>query len=621
MNINFKKITLHNFGSYGHTEIDLTNRGFCLVSGENQYKLDTASSNGAGKSFLWSAICYALTGETIQGLTNNLKNINISENECWTELEVKIDADLYTIHRINKPKSDLKLTKNGKDISGKGVRESDAVLAKLLPDLNKDLVASTIILGQGLPNKFSSFSPVGRKDLLERLTKSDFMIEDIKTRLTARQNEVATQLRSLEDSLLINENQLNQQTGRLNAAIKERDMTVKPDFDKLISTLIEKIDELEKTKLKAKNELIDLENKYQLAENEYVQLLTEKNTAQQAIINEFNSQYTTHMTDKATCEANIRTLTKQIADLKAITDICPTCGQRLIGVIKPDTGAQELALENENSKLKIVLYNVDNCLGFKAKRLEELDNSYKNRIETILKDKTNLNTAKQATQAEYDKANAEQQKCITEKQRLEYEQQTFETSYANLLNTINILQKDIAGLQSTISYTATAKLDIDQHKEVLKKIESLIKRDFRGYLLVNIIDYLNKKAKEYCKVVFDTDLINIEINGTAIDISYCGKPMESLSGGEQQRVDLILQFAIRDMLSTYTNYSSNIIVLDEIFDNLDRVSTERILTLVSDTLKDVESIFIISHHADSLNIAYDSELRVVKNKFGISEVY
>ena len=271
--------------------------------------------------------------------------------------------------------------------------------------------------------------------------------------------------------------------------------------------------------------------------------------------------------------------------------------------------------------MKIVLYNVDNCLGFKAKRLEELDNSYKNRIETILKDKTNLNTAKQATQAEYDKANAEQQKCITEKQRLEYEQQTFETSYANLLNTINILQKDIAGLQSTISYTATAKLDIDQHKEVLKKIESLIKRDFRGYLLVNIIDYLNKKAKEYCKVVFDTDLINIEINGTAIDISYCGKPMESLSGGEQQRVDLILQFAIRDMLSTYTNYSSNIIVLDEIFDNLDRVSTERILTLVSDTLKDVESIFIISHHADSLNIAYDSELRVVKNKFGISEVY
>ena len=45
-----------------------------------EYAKDNALSNGSGKSFLWNAICYAFTGETISGLHSNLKNININED-------------------------------------------------------------------------------------------------------------------------------------------------------------------------------------------------------------------------------------------------------------------------------------------------------------------------------------------------------------------------------------------------------------------------------------------------------------------------------------------------------------------------------------------------------------
>ena len=78
--LNFEHLILHNFGSYGHTEVDLRNRGFCLVTGKNNFKKDNAISNGSGKSFLWNAACFALVGETINGLHSNLKNINIEEN-------------------------------------------------------------------------------------------------------------------------------------------------------------------------------------------------------------------------------------------------------------------------------------------------------------------------------------------------------------------------------------------------------------------------------------------------------------------------------------------------------------------------------------------------------------
>ena len=50
MNFYFEKIILHNFASYTHSEIDLTEKGFCLVSGRNLYKKDNSYSNGSGKS-------------------------------------------------------------------------------------------------------------------------------------------------------------------------------------------------------------------------------------------------------------------------------------------------------------------------------------------------------------------------------------------------------------------------------------------------------------------------------------------------------------------------------------------------------------------------------------------
>ena len=72
MRINFKKVVLHNFLSYGHSEIDLTNRSYCMVSGINRCPKDNAVSNGSGKSSWISAICWALTGETIQGITKDI---------------------------------------------------------------------------------------------------------------------------------------------------------------------------------------------------------------------------------------------------------------------------------------------------------------------------------------------------------------------------------------------------------------------------------------------------------------------------------------------------------------------------------------------------------------------
>ena len=188
MKIRLKHLILENFLSFGYAEIDLNDRGYVLVNGINNNPTDNATSNGSGKSSIWEAISYALTGETIRGITKNLVNIH-TEGGMRVELSFSIDSTEYRICRYKEHKefkNDIKFFVNGVDNSGKGVRDTEKLISEHLPDLTSSLIGSVIILGQGLPQRFSNNTPSGRKEVLEKLSKSDFMIEDIKKRISDR---------------------------------------------------------------------------------------------------------------------------------------------------------------------------------------------------------------------------------------------------------------------------------------------------------------------------------------------------------------------------------------------------------------------------------------------------
>ena len=53
--------------SYEEAEITLDKHGYILVNGVNNNPVDNAKSNGVGKSSLFSAITWALTGLTSSG--------------------------------------------------------------------------------------------------------------------------------------------------------------------------------------------------------------------------------------------------------------------------------------------------------------------------------------------------------------------------------------------------------------------------------------------------------------------------------------------------------------------------------------------------------------------------
>jgi DNA repair exonuclease SbcCD ATPase subunit len=619
--IQFKKVIVHNFGSYGHAELELQNRGFCLVSGQNNFIKDNALSNGSGKSFIWSAICYALTGETINGIKTNLKNINTEESDCYVQLDFLYNKDLFSLIRTASPKTDLKILKNDVDLSGKGIRESEKKLQEILPELTKDLIASTIIIGQGMPNKFSSFSPSGRKELLEKLTKSDFMIEDLKERIHNRLTELSTKVREFEDSLLVNRSQLNNYLTSLENVKQALESQAQTDFDRLLEARQGQISCLQQELAYYDEAILAFEARIEEINAKLIIISEEKAKVSNEELGAYTASYTKLASDKAKIDLDITNLDKEITKLRAIVDTCPTCGQHLPNVHKPDTSTQEAALREALVKQAKAQEDITKCNTQHKEYVSQINAAFNDEIsslnQSLTEAKTGLTSAKHG-QSSY-KATLEKEKAAYDK--LLYEKQNWDNYIKSQQHEISRLETEISKLTNLVAITSLSKEELDQRLNIVKKMDSLIRRDFRGYLLTNIINYIDTKAKDYCSTVFGTRELSLALNGNALDITYCGKVFDGLSGGEKQRVDLILQLAIRDLLTSYLGLSANILVLDEITDFLDKKSCQAVMQLLEKELQTVESVFIISHHAEELELPVDSEIKVIKNEHGISELY
>ena len=193
-----------------------------------------------------------------------------------------------------------------------------------------------------------------------------------------------------------------------------------------------------------------------------------------------------------------------------------------------------------------------------------------------------------------------------------------ETTIQNYQQTIENNSIKIRELDEQLMYNNSEK-DLQQaHLDVVNKFETALKRDFRGFLLSTIIEYIQSRAKIYSEVIFETDKVGFCLDGNNIDITYLEKAYENLSGGEKQKIDLIIQFSIRDMLCNHLGFTSNILVLDEVFDGLDMIGCQRVLDVIS-SLNDIKNIFIVTHRKD-LSIPTDKEIVVVKSASGISEI-
>ena len=621
MKLVFNSVHIENFLSFKLADINLNQPGYTSVIGINNNTVDGAASNGAGKTAIFEAINWCLCGETIRG-TKDVKNCYTNDG-ALVELNFLADDKSFKLIRTkehSKYKTNLKIFIDNEDKSGKGIRDSEKLLEQYLPDINSSLIGSVIILGQGLPQRFTNNTPSGRKEVLETLSKSDFMIRDLKDRIVIRKELLSKKVREYEDTLL----QLKTKKSLLETQLadKESQLHNLECFDEEeVKQRIQFIDaELEKIQKCVDDANSEIDTKNAELDNittSISKLATEHIERNKKISEE--TEITSLLVKQADLSSKVRSLKAEIKKLDSITDICPTCGQKLPNVTKIDTTEKRGELDQLTVELSDIDKQVSESnaqlqenLDCEAKKFDENKKQLEQESLTIRQEISNKRT------------------CIS---NYVQNQTAYNTEKINIQNKLNDWQKDLdtckdyikqyqlqlKQIEENILYNNIELDKTNEHLDIVNKFYSVITRDFRGYLLSNIISFIDSRAKKYSEQLFDNTSLEFKLEGNNISIYHAERQYENLSGGERQKVDIIVQFALRDMLCKYLNFSSNILVLDELTDNLDSKGCDKLFNLISSNLNDVESIYIISHHSDYA-LPIDNELIVRKGEDSISYI-
>ena len=622
MRISFDRLKIESFMSIGEAEIDLKDSGYTLVTGQNRNEGDQAKSNGSGKSSIWEALVWALTGNTIRG-SKDVENIYTTDGTL-VELNFNIDGKLYTVIRSKNHKqykTNLQLYVDGVNVSGKGIRDTEKILSQYLPDLDASLIGSVIVLGQGLPARFTNNSPSGRKEVLENLTKSDFMIQDLKNRIVARKTTLDEQLRKLQDAnidanskLELTKEILEETTDAL------ENLQPKEVYENIIQSIEIKNKELTEQKNALNIQLKSTEDDLSLISSDLQTQQNELSCIMLEIEQEYQSKLIELKSNISSIDTEIRSLNQEILQAKNIKDTCPTCGQKLPNVFVPDVTEQQA----RKDVLIVDKTHLEENYSLLETQKKSRQNKAQEKVNKSIRDITDRQVAIRnrgdAIKKQIDKLDYEIQLNTIESGKAQAQLVVIENQLTELQNRVESLTQDITTYISTVDINNNLINDLNERIDIVRKFDTIIKRDFRGYLLSGVIGYIDSKAKEYSNEVFGNDAVGFLLNGNNISIQYHGREYEMLSGGEKQKIDLIVQFSIRDMLCEYLNFDSSLLVLDEIFDNLDSIGCDHVIDMISHKLTNVNSIYVISHHADELNIPVDRYLTVVKDNNGVSHI-
>lgn len=186
---------------------------------------------------------------------------------------------------------------------------------------------------------------------------------------------------------------------------------------------------------------------------------------------------------------------------------------------------------------------------------------------------------------------------------------------------------------STKKYTRDIrklKKGLRPEKKLMKKLKGdlqikdwlindpLSNNGLKAFIFNRMLDKLNNKLAYYSKyipfkVLFDLDMDSAHKNiDTYVMDGEDPVPFDDLSGGQQQAVNIATAFAVHDIVSE--GKECNLLVMDELFEGLDKENIEIMAELIQDKAKD-KSLFLVTHrtafnptNANIIQISY-------KNKF------
>lgn len=647
----FKKIKAKNFLSYKDLELDLDKRGLILVEGKNLTN-SAFLSNGSAKSSLLSTVTYALYGKTEKGQTADEVVNNKVGKDTSVKLYFDVDEQAYRIERYRKDKKNknqVKLFKGNDEIKTNSTKETNQRILDLF-GIDYSAYINSISIGQGSETSFSDATDKQKKEILENVANiaiyaraqevAKQKVTDTQTKLAEYKNLLANYesekdkfetLKQLEQDKYDNAMSYYSSAQELlkEAEGKYKDLVEKANIDTLSD---------QRDKLRYERECIKylIDNKepkqtFTLDTSEYENKISEL----QVILNKFSAE-------KMSKENEVNNLKVSYNSFNTAT-VCPTCGSPL----DPTHALNEQEkIINQVSKIKEYITQLEGGIAMTNKKINEAKKE--------LQDKqTEFNEFVADRDREYDSIVAVNQKAYFDKQQevnnIQSQIDKVNSDIQNAYNTMEHYRRDLENReQPNPPYDYKEELDKleKDNKENMEKVDKLTddmleyeqvvkmysNSGVRSIVLDNITPYLNEQANKYLAILAGSTIqINLTTQKENKDGSISdkfevevynasgGSDYKSASAGERKRIDLAISFALQDLVIKQNNTSVNLLMLDEVFENLDEVANENVITLLEEKAKEVESIFVITHN-EQLKGLFSNKVTVVKEQDGISKL-
>ena len=561
--IKFEKVRWKNFLSTGNqfTEIDLNRNETTLIIGEN----------GAGKSTVLDALCFALFGKPFRTISKSQLINTVNAMETVVEIEFSIASRNYKVVRSIKPNK-FEIWQNDVMINQEAnSRDYQKILEQQILKLNYRSFTQVVILGSSTFVPFMQLKAKFRREVVEDLLDIK-IFSTMNLLLKQRLKDLVTELQEVEYNHKLCSEKITMQSTHIENIKNNADLIIKEKQSNYESNSIEldkKVNNKKSLEQKHKELFSSVEDQINI-ESKDVKLKDLRST----------------LTEKQ------KEKDRMIKFLSENED-CPACEQHIDTEFK-----SQMISTKETEKKEIVdgLTKMEEELNKTQSRLNEIS-KVTNEIQDNSIQIASLNTSIQELE-KYQVKLSEEIK--------ELEKSTIDNSDEEQLK---ILQTEFEGIEKNRKDLKEEKVYKEASKAMLQDtgIKTKIIKQYLPVMNQLINKYL-ASMEFYVNFSLDENFDETIKSRFRDNFNYA-----SFSEGEKMRIDLALLFTWRAIAKMKNSTNTNLLILDEIFDSsLDSAGTDEFLKILN-TLEG-ENVFVISHKQDVLVDKFKHTLKFEKNK-------
>ncbi len=561
----FEKVRWKNFLSTGNafTEIALTKNKSTLIIGEN----------GAGKSTILDALSFGLYGKPFRKINKPQLLNTINQKSLEVEIEFRIGKRQFLVKRGMKP-SLFEIYQDGKLLNQDAEsKEYQEMFERNILKLNHKSFNQIVVLGSASFVPFMQLPAAHRREVIEDLL--DIQI-------------FSTMNLLLRDKVQKNKNDITDTDYNMRLVAEKIEMhkkhlqAMKQSNEEVIEQKKDKILELELSIADVKTNITRLNSEL------------EKATSSISDQEKVKSKFDNIIDLKTKLDLKLDKLQKEIEFFRDHDD-CPVCRQGIDHVHKKEivSNDNDQILEVQNAIQKL---NED--ISWYTHRIKEIS-SVNDKITILNRDISNDNVQITTLLSFIKGLNEEIEKLKTDKTITEDN------------------SEELKQLKGELKEHVASKEELVQTKQVLDVASMLLKDSgIKTKIIKLYVPIMNKLINKYLAAM--DFFVNFELNENfeekiksrfRDDFSY-----ESFSEGEKMRIDLALLFTWRAIAKLRNSASTNLLIMDEVFDSsLDHNGTDEFLKILG-TLTSDTNVFIISHKGDTLFDKFDHIIKFEKHK-------